>query len=102
MKTRVSIKLLSLALPVFLAACATPQKGKTKDAEDHEAHHPKSSSTAPATGQGMMGMMGSMDMKPMCDMHAHMMGEQAQQMNSGAPEMCRQHMEMKEAHCKPV
>lgn len=48
MKSRVPAWLFPTMLSVLLAACATPQKGKAKDDEDHEAHHPKSSFTMPS------------------------------------------------------
>jgi len=112
-----ALRTVPVVLAGLLAACATPTKGTASDEAEHNAHHPdKSTSVVPPQsmparpGAGnQMGMMRSMDMKSMCDMHRNMMGSTSpaerdammeQRMPSMSPEMRRQHMEMMDAKCR--
>lgn len=108
----------SIMLAALLTACAMPNKGAPTDDADHKAHHPEAAaSSAPPspaqrpgpTGVGQMGMMDSMDMKTMCDMHKKMMSSKTpaereammdRNMKSMSPEMRQKHMEMMEAKCR--
>ncbi len=108
-------RLIPIVLAGLLAACATPGKGDPGMDAEHEAHHPKATTSAAPSdassgGQmGQMGQMGMMDMKTMCDMHRNMMSAKSPaereammnpQMRSMSPEMQRQHMEMMAQMCK--
>lgn len=117
MTSRLALRTIPVILAGLLAACATQSKGTAGEDADHKAHHPDKSASAasspsmsgrPSEGN-QMGMMGSMDMKSMCDMHKNMMGSKSpaehqammeQHMPSMSPEMRRQHMEMMDAKCR--
>lgn len=111
-------RLSPLMLVALVAACATPGKTGTSDEVDHKAHHPGTSESTvpsstpqagPASNAGQMGMMGSMDIKSMCDMHKNMMSARTpsereammdQRMKSMSPEMRQKHLSMMEEKCK--
>lgn len=117
MTSTLALRTVPVILAGLLAACATQSKSTGGDDAEHKAHHPeKSTSVAPSPSMparpnesSQMGMMSSMDMKSMCDMHRKMMGSKSpaereammeQRMPSMSPEMRRQHMEMMDAKCR--
>jgi hypothetical protein len=117
MTSTLALRTVPVILAGLLAACATQGKGTAGEEPEHEAHHPDKSTSVTSSpsmagrpNEGVqMGMMGSMDMKSMCDVHRNMMHSKSpaereammeQRMPSMSPEMRRRHIEMMDAKCK--
>ena len=101
-------KRIGIAALIFgLSGCAA-----TQNTQEHQRHHPASSSEATSSAMqgGMMHgeKMGMMDMKSMCEMHSKMMNKSPEERQkimeahhgNMSPEMMRQHMNMMDENCR--